>query len=481
MCLAFIGIPDDKVIQDKQAPLNFIKSTDGIGRGMAHIRMEWDDALHDAVGNGICGNGRNYDNQGNQIAPFCQAVGRIRHLGTRFNASNDSVGGMPVHGQPEIVGPTGGYGWLLKLNGGAPHTLRIKEVEMTKNTSLLFSVAYPLGTGFKIAATTPSWCYQTCSNWCREDFSSVATLSQVRYGEGNVYHYDTTTGLLTIRITMYPATTTGSPTWKLYDFDDKNFDGTDFALRRFERDGVLLPIAAYSDTFIEIVADCAKNGAYCAQAPLVSSSYDRVCSDGYVQVSYDKCCTVNGSSCEYAFDPSVPTIPTNPSPPPSSSSNILVNGGFENSKYGICPWDATWNVNAIAQSSDVFSGKNAALITRTNSWDGIYQNITEKFQIDRRYTLSGRVKILSSLSTNSFLVQLRLDYNTKSQWPWIYENATIPNNQWFQFQKEFTITRSYLRTDDGPLSYVELQILSRSDKAVKNFVLDDLSLFPVEV
>ena len=105
---------DSNVVHDPQGPLEFIRVDDGIERGLGHIQFAWDSALHSTVGNTACGNGESHP---------CPAVGRIRHWGPMFDSSNDPHGGLPVTAQPDVAGPVGGFGWLLRLDGGAPHTL----------------------------------------------------------------------------------------------------------------------------------------------------------------------------------------------------------------------------------------------------------------------------------------------------------------------------------------------------------------------
>ena len=121
-------VVDGNVVHDEQAPLEFIKKNDGPARGLAHIRLEWDDALHDTVGGSACVNGRTFDGDVD-LGPACDAVGRIRHVGPMFDSSSDPVGGLPITANPNVAGLAGGYGWLLSLDQGAPNTLKIMQVE----------------------------------------------------------------------------------------------------------------------------------------------------------------------------------------------------------------------------------------------------------------------------------------------------------------------------------------------------------------
>ena len=149
---------DDNVVDDVQGPLKFIKTSEGPERGLGHIHLEWNDGLHAEVGKSLCGH-VNTDP--------CPAVGSIRHLGPRF-ANNP---GLPVTASADIIGPVGGYGWLLELDGGAPRKMTLSQVEVDPATPLLLSVAYPLGTMFRITASAPAWCSlledarYSCSNF----------------------------------------------------------------------------------------------------------------------------------------------------------------------------------------------------------------------------------------------------------------------------------------------------------------------------
>jgi len=279
---------EPQVVHDPQGPLEFIKQSNGNSngslRGLGHIRLSWDASLHNTVGGSSCGNG-------NQAA--CPPVGHVRHYGSMF----ESDVGLPVTANPDIVGPVGGFGWLLSLNGGAPHTLDITGIEVLPETPLILGIVYPLGTSFSITANA-AYCYANSQYSCIETFIQANSADDVRTSDGNLYHFDAATGLLTIRIIMYPQTFTGNPAWQLWDNDMTGKYGSGMALDRFERGGVFLPQQAYGP-YLQIAADCNRNGAYCSQTPDVVNP--NVCSSGYEQVAYDKCCQIgNPSVCQYA-------------------------------------------------------------------------------------------------------------------------------------------------------------------------------------
>jgi hypothetical protein len=78
-------------------------------------------------------------------------------------------------------------------------------VELLPHTPLLFSVAYPSGTSFTIKAKAASWCSSNCDKNCEDAFSAVDSVDAVFHSQGNVYHFDDETGLLTIQITPVPS------------------------------------------------------------------------------------------------------------------------------------------------------------------------------------------------------------------------------------------------------------------------------------
>jgi hypothetical protein len=279
------------VIHDEQGPLEFIKQWNGPHRGLGHIRMEWDNDLHSTVGQSACNN--------NYPLVSCPPLGHVRHAGPMFDSSADPSGGLPVTANPDIVGLAGGFGWHLTLDAGVPHTLKITGVEVHPETPLVLTIAYPLGTSFTIQAHA-AYCSPSQKYSCVETFTAVSSPELVRSSIGNKYHFDSQTGLLTIRIVQPPQSYTGDPTWKLWDFGMVGKWNNWYALDRFERDMVLLPKQAYGP-YLEISANCPRHGAYCADKPLIGVEPSVCYTPGYEQVAYDKCCDrLDSSICEYA-------------------------------------------------------------------------------------------------------------------------------------------------------------------------------------
>jgi len=293
---------DSDVVHDPQGPLKFIKQNNGPERSIGHFKMSWDDSQHNQVGGALCGNGN--------LAP-CPALGYMKHLGSLFDYDN----GLPVTANADIVGPTGGFGWLLKLNNGAPHTLKLEYIEVSPDSPLLLSLAYPPGTGLTITANA-AWCSPSKYYSCKETFSAVSSIGEVRNSLGNAYHIDSN-GLLTVRVIQTPQSFIGDPEWLFPDYDTPGKWGSWYAVDRFSRNGVFLPKFT-NGPWLDILADCPRSGAYCSEKPINNMSFD-VCPQGYTQTAYDKCC--NPTNCLYADGTTEPVAsPTNsPTNTPSSS------------------------------------------------------------------------------------------------------------------------------------------------------------------
>jgi hypothetical protein len=112
-------------------------------------------------------------------------------------------------------------------------------------------------------------------------------------------------GVLTLRIVRTAQTFVGNPTWFLPQWNDTNRNGIGYALNRFERKNVRLPVSAHGPTLI-IESNCAPaciGGVYC-NATLASTSIntvDSTCASGYNQTAYDQCCQVtNRTNCVFA-------------------------------------------------------------------------------------------------------------------------------------------------------------------------------------
>lgn len=309
---------EDSVVTDSQGPLKFIRKSNGPSRALAHIRLAWDDDLHNSVGKTICGNTEGYP---------CEPVGYVRHLGHKFSPMQNSnlSRGLPVTANPDIVGITGGYGWLLDLNIPAPRQLTFSTVEVDPDSPLIVSIPYPMGTNFAISAHGAPWCSEGSGYTCSHLYTKASSIDEVRKERGDSYHVDET-GVLSLRIVMMSDQYIGNartpfqvPHWSTPGKWNQNF-----ALRRFERDEIRLPM--FSSAEIRVQARCPsdiatspKNG-YCPE--VIHNVYDPdVCPVGYVQVSYDKCCAFSDrNNCVFAGGnqdhgvqpPSVTILPLSP-------------------------------------------------------------------------------------------------------------------------------------------------------------------------
>lgn len=174
---------------EPQNPLYFIRRDDGPKRALAHIRMRWDDSLHDQIGftNRYC----------YQKAENCPEQGVVRHLGKRFtpNPSDYSTFGLPITAVGKITGLSGGYGWLLEFNRyGAPKDLTFDRMEIDPDSVLMLTIKYPRGTTFNIEAKARI-CGTGKGFICTEVFEQTDNIDDVRKF-GNKY-YVHPNGLLT--------------------------------------------------------------------------------------------------------------------------------------------------------------------------------------------------------------------------------------------------------------------------------------------
>ncbi len=233
-------------------------------------------------------------------------------------------------------GPVGGFGWMLSLNGGAPKELRISMIEVLPGHPLLISVQYPVGTELSVTISYPQ--DNRAGVWSRDAACQNAA-----------HHYDTTTGVLTVRAV--------GPTDQF-----------------FTRNGLSLP-RSNGNNVVTIKADCpSSDGVYCTDATTPVSITP--CPTDYEQTAYDKCChTSDATNCKdiaeiYAVAPS----------PTPSTDNLLSDPDFEG-ECGGRPWYAEGSATVLTiDRSDSASGVQSMKVTgRANSWNGVRQDVTGKF------------------------------------------------------------------------------------------------------
>ena len=112
---------------------------------------------------------------------------------------------------------------------------------MGAGTALLVSVAYPssvTAASFTIYANAPPWCSTAGGNSCSTAFTQAASVAAVRSSAGDEWHFDSASGLLTLRIVQPPTDYTGDPNWSL----------TGGRAAPFSRDGITIERCAPAPT-----------------------------------------------------------------------------------------------------------------------------------------------------------------------------------------------------------------------------------------
>ena len=287
-------VDDLDVVHNSHGPLVFVPQFPG--RNLAHVHLEWDDALHAEVARSICGNGNGRP---------CPAVGWTRHRGTKYGAAPDR--GLPVTANADMVGLAGGYGWYLELDAGVPTRTEISLIEINPSTSMIFSLAYPVGEAVDVTFEA-AWCSPSSRYTCEKTFAAVASVEVVRQSAGNAYHLSPSTCVLTIRSVMTDQGYAGSPEWELLDWNSVGKWGSGLALERFERAGVLLPMMKYGPKLVLSTTCASTDGVYCdtdiINRDAIQAEIDNVCPPGCMQRSYDHCC--NSTQCIFANGNIVP-------------------------------------------------------------------------------------------------------------------------------------------------------------------------------
>jgi len=451
---------DDDVVEDPEGPLKFIKVNDGPSRGLGHIRLFFKEELHNTVGGSSCKNGPKEDGAGGL---YCPAVGKIRHIGSLFDSSNDPTGGLPITANSEVAGLVGGFGWVLQLDDGPPKDLKIDQVEVDSTTPLMLVIPYPQETAFTITAHGV-YCTPSSTHSCTEQFALVDSVAHVRHSQGNTYYFDTTTNLLYVRIIQFPETFTGDDVysstamWHLWDLDTpntKSWDPNPYALDRYSFNGITLPKFAYGN-YLQITADCVESSVsgHCAVTPTYVEP--EVCPTGYIQVSYDKCCTSAASTDCYDMT-APPTKSPTASPTFGSNSNLVLNPGFENDSNGLANWYANSGTAEI-NTAEKHSGDRSVLCKdRTATWMGVQQSMIGRLQADTRYHVSCWAKLRNAGSA-TLMLSLRIDDDNGPHWRSVSGN--INNISWTKVEGEIfvgvtgTLTNIYMYAE-GPATGVE--------------------------
>ncbi|SIR89636.1 family 43 glycosylhydrolase [Micromonospora avicenniae] len=126
-------------------------------------------------------------------------------------------------------------------------------------------------------------------------------------------------------------------------------------------------------------------------------------------------------------------------PVQAASSNLIVNGGFED---GLAGWFAN-NGNAadtaaLSTTTDAHSGTSAVLVTnRSTTGSGPMQDLSGKVQAGKTYLVTAQVKYENpnSPSTKQFFVTMHYGGSTYTN----LGTVTVPRGQWGLIQGTFTI------------------------------------------
>ena len=175
----------------------------------------------------------------------CPTSGYFRHAGKRFSpfANTSITRGMPLTPTGEIVGPTGGYGWILTfVNKTVPRNINFTAPAIDPSSPMMISIPYPIGTTFQVMAVSNTGCPKFSKTiTCNATFTSVPSIDLVRNSKGNTYTVDST-GVLTFRMAQTAISYVGNPTFNLPNYTTPPRDPSElWALDRFERNGVRLP------------------------------------------------------------------------------------------------------------------------------------------------------------------------------------------------------------------------------------------------
>jgi hypothetical protein len=234
-------------------------------RAISSFFMQWKPNQRNDLGSRICG--RNLP---------CRPEGSIKHWGY--------AGELPLVRNSQVTGPSGGFGWHIRFNAGAPRKLQFTEIQQLSTSTLMLSIAYPRGVRFTITARAVPWCRTSSSRSCKHVFRRVGSIDEVRRSLGDTYFVDAA-GILYLRLVQPLNGATGTPDWKLHDWPNAPFT----------RAGLSIPTRSNANGHIEIATDCAPsatNSYFCARA--VASAPPEPCAPGWRLRAYDRCCSDKG-------------------------------------------------------------------------------------------------------------------------------------------------------------------------------------------
>jgi hypothetical protein len=268
-------------------------------RAISSFFMQWKPNQRNDVGGAICDRNKP-----------CLPEGSVRHWGY--------AGSLPLTRNTQVTGPSGGFGWHIRFNAGAPKKLQFTEIQQLKSSTLLISIAYPRGVRFTITARAASWCSTSRSRSCKHVFHRVSSIDAVRRSLGDAYFVDGA-GILYLRLVQPLDGATGTPNWVVHEWPRPPFS----------RAGISIPTKSSFYEHIEIATDCAGSGYFCSGA--VTSTVPKPCAPGWRLKAYDRCCSDAGvcvgpegyrSSLSAAAPPPPQLALSKPPPPPQSVGGV---------------------------------------------------------------------------------------------------------------------------------------------------------------
>ena len=120
--------------------------------------------------------------------------------------------------------------------------------------------------------------------------------------------------------------------------------------------------------------------------------------------------------------------------PLCAGEEVLVNGDFET---GTSSWIAIGSPTISSETNEPFEGCCAGRVEgRTNSWNGIGQDLTSKLIANRAYTLSVMIKLTNAIE-DSIKVTLRVIDDNGTTWSPLAQ-GTARQDEWREFVGAFT-------------------------------------------
>jgi hypothetical protein len=130
------------------------------------------------------------------------------------------------------------------------------------------------------------------------------------------------------------------------------------------------------------------------------------------------------------------------------------------------------------ETSDVVQGSGAVLVSqRTQVYDGLAQELTDRFEYDVTYSFKSHVKILSDEVTNKLKVTLRVTYDkpsSKHQYLTVFWSSSFPTDTWMAIDTTYTLMSTELQ--DYPV--VGLLLYFGTVDHTFDFLVDEVSMEP---